>query len=106
MSIIIHPPVVWVDVVCSGTGLCMFLKGGVSRERALCSPHHVIPVLICDTLSALFTSTGLVPRCTQIKYYYSSSALPRNLPVNLTKTIRQDEWHALREFPQNRPLMM
>ncbi|XP_030221389.1 transmembrane protein 178B [Gadus morhua] len=38
---------------------------------------------------------GLVPRCTSIKYYYSSSALPRNLPVNLTKTIRQDEWHAL-----------
>ncbi|XP_029992874.1 transmembrane protein 178B [Sphaeramia orbicularis] len=38
---------------------------------------------------------GLVPRCTPIKYYYSSSVLPRNLPINLTKTIRQDEWHAL-----------
>uniref|UniRef100_A0A3Q1GLB7 Transmembrane protein 276a n=1 Tax=Acanthochromis polyacanthus TaxID=80966 RepID=A0A3Q1GLB7_9TELE len=43
---------------------------------------------------------GLVPRCTPIKYYYSSSALPRNLPINLTKTIRQDEWHALRELPR------
>ncbi|XP_037624149.1 transmembrane protein 178B [Sebastes umbrosus] len=38
---------------------------------------------------------GLVTRCTPIKYYYSSSVLPRNLPINLTKTIRQDEWHAL-----------
>uniref|UniRef100_A0A3B3R3G2 Transmembrane protein 276b n=1 Tax=Paramormyrops kingsleyae TaxID=1676925 RepID=A0A3B3R3G2_9TELE len=38
---------------------------------------------------------GLVHRCTPIKYHYSSSILPRNLPVNVTKTIRQDEWHAL-----------
>ncbi|XP_061679561.1 transmembrane protein 178B [Syngnathoides biaculeatus] len=38
---------------------------------------------------------GLVARCTPIKYYYSSSALPRNVPINLTKTIKQDEWHAL-----------
>ncbi|XP_077452177.1 transmembrane protein 178B [Stigmatopora argus] len=38
---------------------------------------------------------GFIARCTPIKYYYSSSALPRNVPINLTKTIRQDEWHAL-----------
>ncbi|CAB1331842.1 unnamed protein product [Coregonus sp. 'balchen'] len=38
---------------------------------------------------------GLVQRCTPIKYYYSSLALPRNLNINITKTIRQDEWHAL-----------
>ncbi|KAL7868009.1 hypothetical protein SRHO_G00093930 [Serrasalmus rhombeus] len=38
---------------------------------------------------------GLLQRCTPVKYYYSSSNIPRNLPVNITKTIRQDEWHAL-----------
>ncbi|CDQ92337.1 unnamed protein product, partial [Oncorhynchus mykiss] len=38
---------------------------------------------------------GLVQRCTPIKYYYSSLALPRHLSVNITKTIGQDEWHAL-----------
>ncbi|XP_018618909.1 transmembrane protein 178B [Scleropages formosus] len=38
---------------------------------------------------------GLIQRCTPVKYHYSSSVLPRNLPINITKTIRQDEWHAL-----------
>ncbi|XP_036440363.1 transmembrane protein 178B isoform X2 [Colossoma macropomum] len=38
---------------------------------------------------------GEVFRCTPVKYHYTSSILPRNLPVNITKTIRQDEWHAL-----------
>ncbi|KAI7790597.1 transmembrane protein 178B [Triplophysa rosa] len=38
---------------------------------------------------------GLLQRCTAVKYYYSSADIPRNLPVNITKTIRQDEWHAL-----------
>ncbi|XP_051558892.1 transmembrane protein 178B-like [Myxocyprinus asiaticus] len=38
---------------------------------------------------------GLFQRCTPVKYHYTSSILPRNLPVNITKTIRQDEWHAL-----------
>uniref|UniRef100_A0A1A8UIC5 Transmembrane protein 178B n=3 Tax=Nothobranchius TaxID=28779 RepID=A0A1A8UIC5_NOTFU len=38
---------------------------------------------------------GIIQRCTPVKYHYSSSILPRNLPVNITKTIRQDEWHAL-----------
>lgn len=71
-------------------------EGGGRQRRALrksCSSD------LGDILFVLFTSTGLVPRCTPIKYYYSSSALPRNLPINLTKTIRQDEWHALRESP-------
>ncbi|KAM7424241.1 hypothetical protein PAMA_000537 [Pampus argenteus] len=39
---------------------------------------------------------GIIQRCTPVKYHYSSSILPRNLPINITKTIRQDEWHALR----------
>ncbi|XP_018615887.1 transmembrane protein 178B-like isoform X2 [Scleropages formosus] len=39
---------------------------------------------------------GLIQRCTPVKYHYTSSTLPRNLPLNITKTIRQDEWHALR----------
>ncbi|XP_053277072.1 transmembrane protein 178B [Pleuronectes platessa] len=38
---------------------------------------------------------GIIQRCTSVKYHYSSSILPRNLPINITKTIRQDEWHAL-----------
>ncbi|XP_060130211.1 transmembrane protein 178B isoform X2 [Zootoca vivipara] len=39
---------------------------------------------------------GVIQRCTSVKYHYTSSSLPRNLPVNITNTIRQDEWHALR----------
>ncbi|XP_017938237.1 LOW QUALITY PROTEIN: transmembrane protein 178B [Manacus vitellinus] len=38
---------------------------------------------------------GVIQRCTAVKYHYTSSSLPRNLPVNITNTIRQDEWHAL-----------
>ncbi|XP_075423581.1 transmembrane protein 178B-like [Ascaphus truei] len=38
---------------------------------------------------------GIVGRCTSIRYHYTSSSLPLNLPINVTKTIRQDEWHAL-----------
>ncbi|KAE8606635.1 hypothetical protein XENTR_v10010805 [Xenopus tropicalis] len=38
---------------------------------------------------------GIVERCTSVRYYYTSSSLPPNLSVNVTKTIRQDEWHAL-----------
>ncbi|XP_060118657.1 transmembrane protein 178B-like isoform X2 [Heteronotia binoei] len=39
---------------------------------------------------------GVIQRCTAVKYHYTSSSLPRNLPANITNTIRQDEWHALR----------
>ncbi|KAM6070204.1 transmembrane protein 178B-like isoform 2-T2 [Theristicus caerulescens] len=39
---------------------------------------------------------GVIQRCTAVKYHYTSSSLPRNLPINITNTIRQDEWHALR----------
>ncbi|MGH0156479.1 UNVERIFIED_CONTAM: hypothetical protein FKN15_006205 [Acipenser sinensis] len=38
---------------------------------------------------------GMIQRCIPVKYHYSSSILPRNFPINITKTIRQDEWHAL-----------
>ncbi|XP_075413522.1 transmembrane protein 178B [Tenrec ecaudatus] len=41
---------------------------------------------------------GELERCTYIKYHYSSATIPRNLTFNITKTIRQDEWHALREY--------
>uniref|UniRef100_W5MGK0 Transmembrane protein 276a n=1 Tax=Lepisosteus oculatus TaxID=7918 RepID=W5MGK0_LEPOC len=43
----------------------------------------------------LIYKAGVIQRCTPVKYHYSSSTLPRNLPINITKTIRQDEWHAL-----------
>lgn len=49
----------------------------------------------CFTLMSLFT--GVIQRCTAVKYHYTSSSLPRNLPINITNTIRQDEWHALRK---------
>ncbi|XP_043938835.1 transmembrane protein 178B-like [Protopterus annectens] len=46
-----------------------------------------------DTEELIFK--GIIERCTAVKYHYTSSTLPRNLPINVTKTIRQDEWHAL-----------
>ncbi|XP_068519110.1 transmembrane protein 178B isoform X2 [Anas acuta] len=42
---------------------------------------------------------GAIERCTYIKYHYSSATIPKNLTYNITKTIRQDEWHALRTLP-------
>ncbi|KAF3832715.1 hypothetical protein F7725_026380 [Dissostichus mawsoni] len=50
-------------------------------------------VMLSDELTPSLTQTG----CTAVKYHYSSSILPRNVPINITKTIRQDEWHALRK---------
>nr|XP_019955393.1 PREDICTED: transmembrane protein 178B [Paralichthys olivaceus] len=41
---------------------------------------------------------GSIARCSYIKYHYSSATIPKNLSNNITKTIRQDEWHALRTF--------
>lgn len=38
---------------------------------------------------------GVILRCSYIKYHYSSASIPKNLSYNITKTIRQDEWHAL-----------
>ncbi|XP_033370664.1 uncharacterized protein LOC107204196 isoform X2 [Parus major] len=38
---------------------------------------------------------GAIERCSYIKYHYSSATIPKNLTYNITKTIRQDEWHAL-----------
>ncbi|XP_051884947.1 transmembrane protein 178B [Pristis pectinata] len=46
-----------------------------------------------DTEELIFK--GVVQRCMPVKYHYSSSTVPQNLPVNLTMSIRQDEWHAL-----------
>ncbi|KAI7791838.1 putative transmembrane protein 178B [Triplophysa rosa] len=40
-------------------------------------------------------SPGSIARCSYIKYHYSSAAIPKNLSYNITKTIRQDEWHSL-----------
>ncbi|KAJ3612164.1 hypothetical protein NHX12_020441 [Muraenolepis orangiensis] len=33
--------------------------------------------------------------CSYIKYHYSSAIIPKTLSYNITKTIRQDEWHSL-----------
>uniref|UniRef100_UPI00398E8866 transmembrane protein 178B-like n=1 Tax=Pristiophorus japonicus TaxID=55135 RepID=UPI00398E8866 len=48
-----------------------------------------------DTDTEELIGKGVVQRCIPVKYHYSSSTVPQNLPVNLTMTIRQDEWHAL-----------
>lgn len=54
-------------------------------------------IMTVTIISIFFILPGIIQRCTPVKYHYSSSILPRNLPVNITKTIRQDEWHALRK---------
>uniref|UniRef100_A0A3Q3WNZ6 Transmembrane protein 178B n=1 Tax=Mola mola TaxID=94237 RepID=A0A3Q3WNZ6_MOLML len=38
---------------------------------------------------------GSIARCSNIKYHYSLASVPKNLSYNITKTIRQDEWHSL-----------
>ncbi|XP_037318110.2 transmembrane protein 178B [Pungitius pungitius] len=38
---------------------------------------------------------GSILRCSYVKYHYSSGTIPKNLSFNITKTIRQDEWHSL-----------
>ncbi|EPY80698.1 hypothetical protein CB1_000804024 [Camelus ferus] len=55
------------------------------------------------TCSLALMPSGEIERCTYIKYHYSSATIPRNLTFNITKTIRQDEWHALREFSLGGP---
>lgn len=49
------------------------------------------------TLFCVLTFSGAIERCSYIKYHYSSATIPKNLTYNITKTIRQDEWHALRK---------
>ncbi|XP_028975999.1 transmembrane protein 178A [Esox lucius] len=38
---------------------------------------------------------GIAQRCTNIKYHFSQPIRLRNIPLNLTRTIQQDEWHLL-----------
>ncbi|DAA30204.1 TPA: hypothetical protein BOS_4638 [Bos taurus] len=52
-----------------------------------------------DPEIAALIRKGEIERCTYIKYHYSSATIPRNLTFNITKTIRQDEWHALQLNP-------
>lgn len=49
------------------------------------------------TLFCILPLPGAIERCSYIKYHYSSATIPKNLTYNITKTIRQDEWHALRK---------
>ncbi|KAJ8264231.1 hypothetical protein GJAV_G00146760 [Gymnothorax javanicus] len=41
---------------------------------------------------------GIAQRCTTVKYHFSQPIRLRNIPLNLTRTIQQDEWHLLREY--------
>ncbi|XP_010896859.2 transmembrane protein 178A isoform X3 [Esox lucius] len=43
-------------------------------------------------------SKGIADRCTTVKYHFSQPIRLRNIPLNLTRTIQQDEWHLLRIF--------
>lgn len=38
---------------------------------------------------------GIAERCTAVKYHFSQPIRLRNIPLNLTRTIQQDEWHLL-----------
>ncbi|KAI7794998.1 transmembrane protein 178A [Triplophysa rosa] len=38
---------------------------------------------------------GIAERCTSVKYHFSQPIRLRNIPLNLTRTIQQDEWHLL-----------
>ncbi|KAK7930316.1 hypothetical protein WMY93_006711 [Mugilogobius chulae] len=38
---------------------------------------------------------GIAERCTPVKYHFSQPIRLRNIPLNLTRTIQQDEWHLL-----------
>ncbi|XP_061129260.1 transmembrane protein 178A isoform X2 [Syngnathus typhle] len=41
---------------------------------------------------------GIAERCTAVKYHFSQPIRLRNIPLNLTRSIQQDEWHLLRIF--------
>ncbi|XP_051939931.1 transmembrane protein 178A isoform X1 [Hippocampus zosterae] len=38
---------------------------------------------------------GIADRCTAVKYHFSQPIRLRNIPLNLTRSIQQDEWHLL-----------
>uniref|UniRef100_A0A8B9XZ55 Uncharacterized protein n=1 Tax=Bos mutus grunniens TaxID=30521 RepID=A0A8B9XZ55_BOSMU len=59
-------------------------------------PFSASSLLLKGNLRGWCLLLGEIERCTYIKYHYSSATIPRNLTFNITKTIRQDEWHALR----------
>lgn len=67
--------------------------------------HHMTaaPPAEDQSLGCFFTNfffsvlPDSITRCSYIKYHYSSATIPKNLSYNITKTIRQDEWHALRK---------
>lgn len=55
--------------------------------------RHVKPM--CDPYA------GIAERCTSVKYHFSQPIRLRNIPLNLTRTIQQDEWHLLRKSPKD-----
>lgn len=78
-------------------------------ELVVSAFHQVLlcAVSVDGWISQLFVllSTGSIPRCSYIKYHYSSAAIPKNLSFNITKMIRQDEWHSLRKSVTSRSFM-
>ncbi|KAJ8261647.1 hypothetical protein GJAV_G00156690 [Gymnothorax javanicus] len=68
----------------------MFIGAAIATG---CSCHTVSIQRLSETRTAV--SAGSITRCSFIKYHYSSAVIPKNLSYNITKTIRQDEWHSL-----------
>jgi len=55
---------------------------------------RICPKRVCDPC------VGIAERCTSVKYHFSQPIRLRNIPLNLTRTIQQDEWHLLRKSPK------
>lgn len=55
---------------------------------------RICPKRVCDPCA------GIAERCTSVKYHFSQPIRLRNIPLNLTRTIQQDEWHLLRKSPK------
>ncbi|XP_015827844.1 transmembrane protein 178A isoform X2 [Nothobranchius furzeri] len=46
-------------------------------------------------IDRLIDRAGIAQRCKAVKYHFSQPVRLRNIPLNLTRTIQQDEWHLL-----------
>ncbi|MGH0120161.1 UNVERIFIED_CONTAM: hypothetical protein FKN15_065922 [Acipenser sinensis] len=71
----------------------IMIEGCLSAERMRCSASTNKQTSSEKPRNQLCS----IERCSYMKYHYSSATIPKNLSYNITKTIRQDEWHSLRK---------
>lgn len=69
-------------------------KGGNSQDW---EGRPVVVLVTCYGNALSSSPAGIAQRRTAIKYHFSQLVHLCSVPLNLTKTIRQDEWHL---FPQ------